>query len=118
MYKVPARQGLLQNQAAAHRYVDYLLDALKRRELFSWLHLTPQTFWHVLVLRDRYNYLGLVAPVTEALKQQLSQHPGLLTQVGHAQAGATVVQLCLDSVADASHAGGYWHGAAVAAAGA
>ena len=63
------------------RYVDYLLDALKRRELFSWLHFTPQTFWHVLLLRDRYNYLGLVAPVTDALKQQLSQQPGMLTQV-------------------------------------
>ena len=60
--------------------MDYLLDALKRRELFSWLHFTPQTFWHALLLRDRYNYLGLVAPVSEALKQQLTQQPGTLTQ--------------------------------------
>ena len=61
--------------------MDYLLEALKRRELFSWLHLAPLTFWHALLLRDRFNFLGLVAPVPDALKQQLSQQPGALTQV-------------------------------------
>lgn len=61
--------------------MDYLLEALKRRELFSWLHLTPLTFWHALLLRDRFNFLGLVAPVPDSLKQQLSQQPGALTQV-------------------------------------
>ena len=61
--------------------MDYLLEALKRRELFAWLHLTPLTFWHALLLRDRFNFLGLVAPVPDALKQQLSQQPGALTQV-------------------------------------
>ena len=34
-----------------HRYVDYLLDALRRRELFMWLELQPATFWHTLLFR-------------------------------------------------------------------
>lgn len=33
------------------RYVDYLLDALRRRELFLWLELQPATFWHTLLFR-------------------------------------------------------------------
>ena len=74
--------GLLRaHTLCACSYMDYLLEALKRRELFSWLHLAPLTFWHALLLRDRFNFLGLVAPVPDALKQQLSQQPGTLTQV-------------------------------------
>lgn len=34
-----------------HRYVDYLLDALRRRGLFMWLELQPATFWHTLLFR-------------------------------------------------------------------
>jgi hypothetical protein len=36
------------------RYVDYLLGALSRRELFCWLSLSPSKFWHTLLLRDRW----------------------------------------------------------------
>ena len=35
----------------ACRYVDYRLDALRRRELFMWLELQPATFWHTLLFR-------------------------------------------------------------------
>ena len=64
------------------RYVDYLLDALRRRELFTWLQLSPRQFWHTLLLRDRHNYFGIRAHLPEALGEQLRNAPGALTQVG------------------------------------
>lgn len=61
--------------------MDYLLEALKRRELYSGLHFAPVKFWHTLLFRDRYNYLGLKAPLDPSIQQQISQHPGSLSQV-------------------------------------
>ena len=43
------------------RYTKYLIDALKRRELFCWLGLTPVRWWHALLYRDQYNYGGVEA---------------------------------------------------------
>jgi hypothetical protein len=57
------------------RYVDYLLGALSRRELFCWLSLSPSKFWHTLLLRDRFNYLGVVAEVPPALRSALVAAP-------------------------------------------
>ncbi|KAK9824549.1 hypothetical protein WJX72_011249 [[Myrmecia] bisecta] len=68
------------NLTAAVGYVDYLLDALKRRELFQWLDLAPETFWHTLLFRDHYNFLGIKAQVTRELQEQLATAPGALTQ--------------------------------------
>lgn len=45
--------------AAAH--VDYLLGALKRKELFSWLALVPHRWWHTMLWRDPFNFGGLDA---------------------------------------------------------
>lgn len=65
---------------AMRRYVDYLLDALNKRELFGLLHLHPMQFWHTLLFRDRYNYFGIKAQLPEDLSQQLKSQPGALTQ--------------------------------------
>lgn len=46
-----------------HRYTRYLLEALKRRELFGWLDLAPVRWWHALLFRDAYNWGGIEAAV-------------------------------------------------------
>lgn len=63
------------------RYVDYLLEAVSKRELFGLLRLEPDKWWHSLLFRDRYNMLGILAVIPPALQESLSQHPGALTQV-------------------------------------
>lgn len=68
------------NLTAAVGYVDYLLDALRRRELFMWLELQPATFWHTLLFRDWYNFLGIQAALPAELRDQLTQAPGTLSQ--------------------------------------
>jgi len=50
------------NATAAVGYTQYLLDALRKRELFSWLDLAPQRWWHVLLFRDPYNWGGIDVP--------------------------------------------------------
>ena len=62
------------------RYVDYLLEALRRRELFQWLILSPDAFLHTLLFRDRYNFMAVTARLPERLLETMSQHPGALTQ--------------------------------------
>lgn len=62
------------------RYVDYLLEALRRRELFQWLILSPDAFMHTLLFRDRYNFMAVTAHLPERLLETMSQHPGALTQ--------------------------------------
>ena len=61
--------------------MDYLLDALRKRELFTWLQLLPKQFWHTLLFRDRYNYFAIKASLPENLAEQLISSPGALTQV-------------------------------------
>ena len=63
------------------RYTDYLLEALRRRELFQWIRLAPTKFWHTLLLRDRFNFLGLLAPVEQHVRDRMTQQPGALSQV-------------------------------------
>ena len=65
----------------ACRYVDYLLEAVGKRELFALLRLEPEKWWHGLLFRDRYNMLGIAASIPQAVQDSLSQHPGALTQV-------------------------------------
>jgi len=75
------RRGLGSALAA----VDYALAALRRRSdgaaLFGLLQLTPARWWHALLFRDRYNYLGLRATLPEAVEATLAT-PGALTQGG------------------------------------
>ena len=61
--------------------MDYLLEAVSKRELFGLLKLEPEKWWHSLLFRDRYNMLGIAATIPQALQESLSQHPGALTQV-------------------------------------
>ncbi|GAB4815178.1 hypothetical protein N2152v2_002224 [Parachlorella kessleri] len=68
------------NLTAAVGYIDYILETVAKRELFQWLSLTPIKFWHALLFRDRYNYLGLLASVPHELVASLEQKPGALTQ--------------------------------------
>ena len=63
------------------RYVDFLLEALKRQELFGWIQLISETWWHSLLWRDAYNFLGVRAVIPDALQEQLTQRPGTLSQV-------------------------------------
>ncbi len=44
-----------------------MLEALRRRELFSWLELAPVRWWHALLFRDAYNWGGLEAVVPASL---------------------------------------------------
>ena len=62
--------------------MDYLLAALRGRELFTFLVCKPRTFWHTLLFRDRYNYLGIEAAVPEVVMQNLLNNPGALNQAG------------------------------------
>ncbi|KAK9798895.1 hypothetical protein WJX73_003389 [Symbiochloris irregularis] len=73
------------NLTAAIGYTDYLLEALRRRDVFQWIRLAPQVFWHTLLLRDRFNFLGLKAPVAEMLIMRMTQAPGSLTQAPGAE---------------------------------
>ena len=61
--------------------MDYLLEAVAKRELFGLLRLEPEKWWHALLFRDRYNMLGISATIAQTLQESLSQHPGALTQV-------------------------------------
>ncbi len=61
--------------------MDYLLEAVGKRELFGLLRLEPEKWWHGLLFRDRYNMLGIAASIPQAVQDSLSQHPGALTQV-------------------------------------
>ena len=64
------------------RYVDFLLEALKRQDLFAWIQLVPETWWHSLLWRDAFNFLGVHATLPPALHEQLTNRPGTLSQVG------------------------------------
>ncbi len=61
--------------------MDYLLDAVGKRDLFSLLKMDPERFWHSLLFRDRFNYLGILADIPAQLQESLTNHPGALTQV-------------------------------------
>ena len=65
--------------------MDYLLEAVGKRELFGLLRLEPEKWWHGLLFRDRYNLLGIAASIPPAVQESLSQQPGALTQVAPAQ---------------------------------
>ncbi|PRW20477.1 DNA polymerase epsilon catalytic subunit A [Chlorella sorokiniana] len=67
------------NLTAAVGYADYILDTLSKRELFQWLSLTPHKFWHTLLWKDRFNYLGILAEVPTALQEAMVATPGRLT---------------------------------------
>lgn len=62
------------NVITAQGYCEYLLKTLQSRELFEWIELEPQRFWHSLLFMDQYNYGGLQAkPVagTESINSVL-----------------------------------------------
>lgn len=59
-------------------YTDYVLDTLRRRELFQWMSLSPEKAWNTLLFLDKYNYLGLKAPLPNAMAETMSQAPGSL----------------------------------------
>jgi len=59
-------------------YTDYILDTLRRRELFQWMSLSPEKAWSTLMFLDKYNFIGLSAPLPAAVAQSMSQAPGSL----------------------------------------
>ncbi len=40
-------------------YVRFLLEALRGKELFRWVELSPATWHHAYMYRDPYNWVGL-----------------------------------------------------------
>eukprot|EP01018_Ginkgo_biloba_P017404 Gb_06608 [translate_table: standard] len=59
------------NVIAAQGYCEYLVKTLQNRDLFEWIELEPQRFWHSLLFMDQYNYGGIQAkavPGTENLE--------------------------------------------------
>jgi hypothetical protein len=48
-------------------YTRYLLETLHKRELLTWLTLTPQRWWAVLHHVDDCNYGGVEATVSSEL---------------------------------------------------
>lgn len=78
------------SMSAALGYADYVLETLRKKELFQWLGLAPSKAWHTLLFADRYNYLGLVAPLPAEIAATMSQAPGQLASgsVGHLEAAA------------------------------
>jgi DNA polymerase epsilon subunit 1 len=70
--------------ASALGYVDYVLDTLRRRELFQWLALAPSRCWHTLLFADRYNFMGVAAPLPRGVAAAMSQRPGELASGGGA----------------------------------
>lgn len=57
-------------------YTDYVLETLRKREIFQWLALSPSRAWHTLLFADRFNYLGLSAALPGQLATSMSQNPG------------------------------------------
>lgn len=50
----------------AAEFVGTVRQVLLSRDLFSWLDVAPQRFWHALLFRDPFNYGGVVAGGEEA----------------------------------------------------
>lgn len=67
-----------QSMKDALGYTDFILDTLRRRELFQWMSLSPEKAWSTLMFLDKFNYLGLSAPLPSAVAQSMSQAPGSL----------------------------------------
>ena len=81
VYPISISQCFLRAYPLPCSYVDYLLEAVAKRELFGLLRLEPEKWWHALLFRDRYNMLGISASIPQPLQDSLSQHPGRLTKV-------------------------------------
>ena len=64
--------------SAALGYADYVLETVRKRELFQWLTLAPSKAWHTLLFADRYNYMGVQAPLPDIIVSAMSQAPGEL----------------------------------------
>ena len=60
-------------------YTDYILETLKKRELFQWMSLAPEKAWSTLLFLDKYNFLGLKAPLPDSMADAMSQKPGSLS---------------------------------------
>ena len=64
------------SMAGALGYADYVLETVRKRELFQWLSLAPSRAWHTLLFADRYNYMGVLAPLPDSVATAMSQAPG------------------------------------------
>ncbi|EFJ15355.1 hypothetical protein SELMODRAFT_445541 [Selaginella moellendorffii] len=52
------------NVEAAKNYCDHLLKTLQTREMFEWIELEPQRYWHSILFMDQYNYGAIQAKVS------------------------------------------------------
>ncbi|GBG71097.1 hypothetical protein CBR_g8396 [Chara braunii] len=53
---------------AAEGYCVYLLETLRSRELFEWVELIPERYWHTLLFMDQFNYGGIQATPSKGSK--------------------------------------------------
>lgn len=84
---------------SALSYADYVLGTLRKRELFQWMSLVPSRAWHTLLFADRYNYLGVVAQLPEAVAVAMSQAPGSLVEGGGQALDAAADELSVSAAA-------------------
>lgn len=88
------------SMTAALGYADYVLSTLSKRELFRWLSMLPVKAWHTLLFSDPYNYMGLIAPLPDAVATVMSQMPGELASGhgGHLAAAADELSVTRSSL--------------------
>ncbi|KAJ3675811.1 hypothetical protein LUZ60_004853 [Juncus effusus] len=46
---------------SAHAYIECMLKTLQTRDLFEWIELEPQHYWHSFLFMDQYNFGGIIA---------------------------------------------------------
>eukprot|EP00250_Pteridium_aquilinum_P003833 c14110_g1_i1 orf=789-5363(-) len=61
------------NVQAAQGYCEYLVKTLQTRDLFEWIELDPQRYWHSLLFMDQYNYGGIQIKDVQLLDSNSSE---------------------------------------------
>lgn len=51
------------NLIEAENYSNFILKTVISYPLFSYLNLSPKTYWKVLLLKDHYNFGGIIGDV-------------------------------------------------------
>jgi hypothetical protein len=77
------------------RYVAYLLETLAKRELFKWVELIPEKWWHTLLFRDTHNWGGLlaVAPTFPPAAEPVAPAPAAAVAAGGSSQDAAEEEL-------------------------
>lgn len=85
------------SMSAALGYADYVLETVRKRELFQWLILAPSKAWHTLLFADRYNFMGVEAPLPASIVLAMSQAPGEVASGAGGQLAAAESELAISA---------------------